>query len=98
MPCVPPSRRKRSTISDAEVPVWRAVALVHEYGGDITKTADHLAWPESKVKVALNYAEAYPQEMDDAIAKDRTFDFETLKRLIPSLELLQVPSKESKTT
>ena len=60
------------------------------------KTAEHLSWPESRVKAALNYAEAFPREIEDAIVEDRSYDFDKLKRLIPSLELLPVPAPETK--
>ena len=87
---------RQAYILGTRIQVWRTVTLVREYDGDISKTAEHLSWPESKVKAALNYAEAFPQEIEDAIAEDRSCDFDKLKRLIPSLELLQVPAKEPK--
>ena len=82
---------RQAYIQGTRIQVWRAVTLVREYDGHIAKTAEHLGWPESKVKAALNYAEAFPQEIEDAISEDRTYDFDKLKRLIPSLELLQAP-------
>jgi len=88
---------RQAFVEGTRIPVWRVVTLVREYDGDVAKTAEHLTWPESKVKAALNYAESFPQEIEDAITDDRTYDFETMKRLIPSLELLHVPSKEPKT-
>jgi uncharacterized protein (DUF433 family) len=88
---------RQAFVQGTRIQVWRAVTLVREYDGDIGKTAEYLNWPESKVKAALNYAEAFPQEIDDAIADDRAYDFEQLKRLIPSLELLHTPAKGPKT-
>ena len=87
---------RQAYIQGTRIQVWRAVMLVREYDGDIAKTAEHLSWPDFKVKAALNYAEAFPQEVQDAIAEDRTYDFDKLKRLIPSLEQLQVPAKARK--
>ncbi len=87
---------RQAFVEGTRILVWRVVTLVREYDGDVAKTAEHPTWPESKVKAALNYAEAFPQEIEDAITDDRTYDFETLKRLILSLELLHVPSKEPK--
>lgn len=88
---------RQAFVQGTRIQVWRAITLVREYDGDIGKSAEHLNWPESKVKAALNYAEAFPQEIEDAIADNRTYDFEKLKRLIPSLELLHAPAKGPKT-
>lgn len=86
---------REAYIEGSRIQVWRVVTLVREFNGDITKTAEHLNWIEPRVKAALNYAEAFPQEIEDAIADSRTYDFEKLKRLIPSLEQFP-PAKEIK--
>jgi hypothetical protein len=52
------------------IPVWRVVTLVRGCKGGVSKAAEHLCWPEAKVKAAPNYAEAFPQEIEDAIAGD----------------------------
>ena len=83
---------RQAYIQGSRIPVWRAVTLVRDYNGDLVKTAAHLSWPEFKVKAALNYAEAFPQEIEDAVVEARSYDFDKLKRMIPSLELLQVPA------
>jgi uncharacterized protein (DUF433 family) len=83
---------RQAYIQGSRIPVWRAVTLVRDYNGDLAKTAAHLSWPEFKVKAALNYAEAFPQEIEDAIGEARSCDFDKLKRMIPSLELFQVPA------
>ena len=49
------------------------------YGSDIS-VSRHPRWPEAKVRVALHYAEAFPKEIDEALAENDTEDFETLKR------------------
>lgn len=90
-----PSGRE-AYIQGTRIQVWRVVTLVRDYNGDISKVAEHLTWPDSRVKAALNYAEVFPQEIADAIADNRTYDFDKLKRLIPSLELVQVPATELK--
>ncbi len=45
--------------------------------------AKHLKWPEAKVRAALNYSEAFPGEVNDAIAENDSIDFDSLKRMLP---------------
>jgi hypothetical protein len=47
--------------------------------------AKHLRWPEAKVRAAVNYAEAFPEEIDEATAENDSADFETLKRMLPQV-------------
>jgi hypothetical protein len=46
--------------------------------------AKHLQWPESRVQAALNYAEAFPEEIERAISENAGTDFDALKRMLPS--------------
>ena len=45
--------------------------------------AKHLKWPEAKVRAALNYAEAFPGEVNEAMAENDSTNFEGLKRMLP---------------
>jgi hypothetical protein len=36
-----------------------------------------------KVQAALNYAEAFPAEINEAVAENDATDFETLRRMLP---------------
>ena len=45
--------------------------------------AKHLKWPEAKVRAALHYSEAFPEEVNDAIAENDSIDFDSLKRMLP---------------
>ena len=84
---------REAYIQGTRIPVWRVVTILQGYNGEVSKAAEHLSWPEAKVKAALNYAEAFPQELEDAIANARSYDYEKMKRLIPSLELLEFPAQ-----
>jgi hypothetical protein len=69
--------------------------LVHSYKKDVSAVARHLRWPEVKVKAAVNYAEAFPEEINEAVAENEATDFETLKRMLPQATEF-VPKKAAK--
>ncbi|HUB20429.1 MAG TPA: hypothetical protein VL990_17440, partial [Acidobacteriaceae bacterium] len=52
------------------------------------KAADHLEWPEFRVQAAIHYAEAFPREINEALAENSATDFDALKRLIPGRSYL----------
>jgi uncharacterized protein YpiB (UPF0302 family) len=45
--------------------------------------AKHLGWPLGKVQVAIHYAEAFPEEVDEALTENDTTNFDSLKRILP---------------
>jgi hypothetical protein len=48
-----------------------------------------------KVQAAVNYAEAFPEEINDAMAENEATDFEALKRMLPQAAEF-VPRKAAK--
>ena len=75
--------------------VWEVMLLVHSYKKDVSAVAGHLKWPEVKVQAAVNYAEAFPEEINDAMAENEATDFEALKRMLPQAAEF-VPRKAAK--
>lgn len=65
--------------------VWEVMWVARSYGEDVTLTMAHLGLPEVKVRAALNYAAAYPDEIAAAIA-DNGLGFETLSHMLPGVE------------
>jgi len=63
--------------------VWEIIFLLQSYSGNVAAVAKHLRWPEAKVRAAVNYAEAFPKEIDEATAENESVDFGTLKRMLP---------------
>ena len=62
---------------------WEIILLVRAYKDDLPAVAGHLRWPLAKVKAAAHYAEAFPAEIDEALAENEAADFTTLKRMLP---------------
>ena len=50
-----------------------------------------------EVKAAVHYTEAYPKEINEALAENDAMDFDALKKILPNLELLRVPKSVRKT-
>lgn len=74
---------RQASIQGSSLAVWEVMLLVRSYKGDIASVAGHLRWPEAKVLAALNYAEAFPAEIDEAMAENEAMDFNALKRMLP---------------
>jgi hypothetical protein len=64
-----------------------APAQLQESSGGCSETppavARHLRWPEMKVEAAVNYAQAFPKEINEAIAENEAIDFRALRRMLP---------------
>jgi len=74
---------RQAYIQGSTLAVWEVILLLRSYKGNIAAVAKHLRWPEAKVRAAVNYAEVFPGEIDEATAENDSADFETLKRMLP---------------
>ena len=80
------------------LPLWQLIMVARDYGMvardygmDAEKTAAHFRFPLHRIKAAFHYYEAYPQEIDQAIADNDAMTFDKLKRLLPQLEAIVLP-------
>jgi uncharacterized protein (DUF433 family) len=74
---------RQACVQGSTLAVWEILLLLRTHGGDPTAVATHLRWPRMKVQAAVHYAEAFPEEIDEAIAENDAADFEALKRMLP---------------
>jgi hypothetical protein len=74
---------RQAYIQGSTLAVWKVIFLLRSYKGNVGALARHLHWPEAKVRSALSYSEAFPEEINEAIADNDSTDFETLKRMLP---------------
>jgi hypothetical protein len=74
---------RQASIQGSSLAVWEVMLLVREYKGEIAAVAAHLCWPQVKVQAAVHYAEAFPKEINEALAENEAMDFEALKRMLP---------------
>ena len=61
--------------------IWLVCDLVRQNKGDVRRTAALHAWPETKVRAAINYAEAYSGEIEPLIERAHNMTEETLRQL-----------------
>jgi len=76
---------RQAYLQASTLTVWEVILLVRSYKNNITAVAKHLCWPEAKVRAAVNYAEAFPEEIEEALAENQATDLGTLKRMLPQV-------------
>jgi hypothetical protein len=73
--------------------VWQLIEVARNYEMDAAKTAGHFGWPVWRVQAGINYYEAFPEEIDRAIAENQSMDYERLRRLFPQMGLVEAMEK-----
>jgi uncharacterized protein (DUF433 family) len=63
--------------------VWEVVMVARSVGFDAARAAEHLGWSLARVQAALNYAAAYPAEIEAALADNDAVNFRSLQRMLP---------------
>jgi hypothetical protein len=76
---------RQACVQGSTLAVWEVMLLFRSYKQDASAVARHLRWPEAKVQAAVNYAEAFPGEIEEAIAENDAVDFKALKRMLPQV-------------
>src|SRR5277367_2058244 len=74
---------RQPCLQGSSLAIWEIMLLVRSYKGDVAAVAKHLRWPQAKVQAAVNYAEAFPEEIAEALAENDAMDFTALKRMLP---------------
>ena len=74
---------RQACIQGSSLAVWEIVLLIRSYKADVAAVAKHLGWPLGKVQAAVHYAEAFPEEVDEALSENDSTDFDSLKRMLP---------------
>ena len=74
---------RQAYIQGSTLAIWEVLLLLRSYKGNVKEAPKHLNWPEAKVRAALNYSEAFPEEVNEAIAENDSIDFDSLKSMLP---------------
>lgn len=74
---------RQAFIQGSTLAAWEVMLLLRSYKMNVPAVATHLRWPETKVKAALNYADAFPEEIDLALSENEYANFESLKKRLP---------------
>jgi hypothetical protein len=84
---------RQAYIQGSSLAIWEILLLVRSYRADVAAVAAHLQWPEARVHAAVNYAKAFPGEIDGALAENEAVGFEVLKRMLPQATEFVSPRK-----
>ena len=79
---------RQAYIQGSTLAVWEVLLLVRSYKEDVTAVAKHLQWPDSKVQAAINYAEAFSEEIEQALSENSASGFRALKHMLPQTRKL----------
>lgn len=85
---------RQASIQGSSLAVWEVILLVRSHKGDPSAVARHLQWPEAKVQAAMNYFEAFPDDIEEALSENSATNFNALKRMLPGT--VKVGSKSAR--
>lgn len=85
------SRGREAYVRGHRTTVWMAVMIAEHYKYSVQKTAKHFQWPETHVEAALDYAKAFPEEINFALEENRSFSFEKFRLSLAEAGMLQEP-------
>lgn len=74
---------RQAYVQGSSLAVWEVILLCRGYENDLQVVAKHLQWPLAKVQAAANYAEAFAEEIDQALAENEAASFTSIKRMLP---------------
>lgn len=74
---------RQAYMQGSSLAVWEIMLLVQSYEANVAAVAKHLTWPVAKVQAAVNYARAFPEEIEGALVENDSMGFEALKRMLP---------------
>lgn len=83
---------RQAYIEGSSLAVWEIAMLMRGYKEDVGAVAEHLEWPVHRVQAAVNYIEAFPDEVREALAENDATDFKTLKRILPNITESVLPA------
>jgi uncharacterized protein (DUF433 family) len=88
---------RQACIQGSSLAVWEIMLLARDYKDNVAAVARHLRWPEAKVQAAFNYAKAFPEEINQAMADNDAIDFTTLSQMLPGAKefVASKPDKKS---
>ncbi len=79
---------RQAYMQGSSLAVWEVMMIVRAYNGDAESAAKHLQWPIQRIHAAVNYAAAYPGEIDTAITDNEAYDAERVSRMLPGTRVL----------
>jgi hypothetical protein len=91
------TRYGRKAVVEGAPAVWSIVFTTRNHGMDLKKTAEFLQIPVEKVKQALEYYAAYPDETDSRLEQMTEFE-EDPQRFCPSIRIVHASDLENEAS
>lgn len=85
---------RQAYIQGSSLAIWEVILLVRSYKNDPQAVARHLRWSKAKVQAAVNYAKAFPNEINEALAENHANNLTSISRMLP--QALEFVSKTAK--
>lgn len=83
---------RQAYVQGSGLAVWEIMLLLRSYKNNVRDVAKHLRWAQAKVQAAVNYAEGFPEEIEEALNENEASDFQSLKRMLP--QAVEFPVKK----
>jgi hypothetical protein len=87
---------RQAYLLGSRLSVWMVIKIVRAHDGNIAKAAQHLRRPPLQIEAALNYAKAFPDEIEAAIKDNDSYTFEKLSQMLPQVKLFAVGHEKQK--
>jgi uncharacterized protein (DUF433 family) len=81
---------RQAYLKNTRLAVWHVADAARSLGSDAAQIADYYEIPVVQAQAMLNYAAAYPDEIQAAIADNDSVTEEDLRRLLPNLQVIRV--------
>jgi uncharacterized protein (DUF433 family) len=80
---------RQAFLKGTRLAVWHVVLAARGLDHDVTRIAEYFNFPENQIAAVLNYAAAYPDEIQAAIDEDEAAEA-MLEHWLPNLEVVRV--------
>jgi uncharacterized protein (DUF433 family) len=85
---------RQACLQSSRLSVWMIVKIARSYAGSVRKTADHLQRLPLQIQATLNYAKAFPEEIESAIKDNDSYDFARISQMLPQARLFKVSARK----
>jgi uncharacterized protein (DUF433 family) len=80
---------RQAYLQGTRLAVWHVAKLARAMSADASAVSAELSIPTAQVRAALTYAEAFPDELEAAIADSKATET-ALRGLVPNLEAIEL--------
>ncbi len=74
--------------------IWEVIMIAKGFDMDAEQIIQYYPYPIANIKAAINYFNAYSEEINQAI-EDNHIGFDSMKKILPNIELFEVSNEES---